>query len=113
MGSIIPVARWGDVTKYFGLEHDGKKVKHVRGHRQNCQPALDRVKRLSQAAPTRLEKGGEYQYIGSIPRVMIDSWLNERGATWHQYATDKDLKRAFTLFMTAERPAFFKKHYQT
>jgi len=112
MGYRIITGVYGDVRKYFGLERDGKKVKHVRGHTQDCAPALDRVKRFSEAAPTRNEKKGEYKYIGSIPRTMIDDWLNKRQKTWHDYATDRHLKQAFELFMMAERPAFFMKAYR-
>ncbi len=112
MGSRIITGVFGDVTKYFGLEHDGKKVKHVRGHVQDCRPALARVKHMAQAAPSRHEKTREYKYIGSIPRTMIDDWLKKRQKTWHDYATDLHLKQAFELFMMAERPAFFMKAYR-
>ena len=112
MASRIITGVFGDVTKYFGLEHDGKKVKHLRGHRQDCGPIMERVKRAAARAPTRHEKSLEYKYIGSVPRTMIDDWLKKREKTWHEYATDKDLKRAFELFMMAERPAFFMKAYQ-
>ena len=114
MGSRIVTGVYGDVTKYFGLERDGSgKVNHFRGHHQNCNPILDRVKRMAAAAPSRNEKKGEIGYIGSIPRAMMDDWLQARGKDMSDYVTDDDLKKAFELFMMAERPAFFMKAYQT
>ncbi len=103
----------GDVTKYFGLERNGKRTEHFRGYHQDCRPILNRVKQRAAQAPTRHEKKKEIGYIGSIPRSMLDDWLNARQKTWHDYATDSDLKKAFEMFMYAERPHFFLKAYST
>ena len=113
MAAKLITSVFGDVTKYFGVERDGSgHVQHYRGHRQDVAPVLDRVKRISQAQPGRFSRMGEHQYLGTIPRTMIDDWLNRQGKTWHDYATDDDLKRRFLLFMTAERPRFFMKSHQ-
>jgi hypothetical protein len=113
MGTRIVTGVSGDVTKYFGIERQGREVVHYRGHRQDCRPAMARAREMSERSGGRFSKSREIGYVGSIPQSMIDDWLIERGKTWHDYATDRDLKRAFELFMYAERPAFFMKFYQT
>ena len=113
MGSRIVTQVVGEVTKYFGIERAGREVNHYRGHHQNCRPIMNRVKQLSEESGGRFAPSKDHQYIGSIPRAMLDDWLNQRGKTWHDYVTDEHLKQAFELFMMAERPAFFMKHYQT
>jgi hypothetical protein len=113
MARIIPVSQHGDVTRWFSSERDGSgQLVHYRGHRQNVEPILNRVKQRAAEAPGRFGKSGEIKYVGSIPRAMLEDWLSKRGKTMHDYATDEHLKRSFTLFLTAERPAFFMKHYQ-
>lgn len=110
MTSKIITGIFGDVTKYFASENDSSgRQQHFRGHRQRVDPILDLVKRRAQNGPGRFAPSKEHKYIGTIPRTMLDDWLNEQGKTWHEYATDTDLRKAFLLFMTAERPRFFAK----
>lgn len=89
-------------------ERDGSgRIVHYRGHTQQCAPVVEDVKRRAQTPG-----GGELKYEGSIPRAMLVDWLQDRGKTMAEYARDGDLRKAFVLFLTAERPHFFAKTWQ-
>lgn len=98
---------FGEARKWIASERDGSgQMVHYRGHTQACAPIVEDVKRRAQ-----VPGGGELKYEGSIPRAMLVDWLQRRGKSMGDYARDNDLRRAFVLFMTAERPHFFAKSH--
>ena len=108
------ISATGDVTKWFASEHDSSgKLQHYRGFTQDVKQTADLVKQRAQQMPGRFSKSLEHQYVGSVPMTMIQDFVAKRGKTMHDWATDKHLKKAFLLHMTAENPRLFAKSYQT
>ena len=79
------------------LRHRGArgKLEHVRHFREDLNPHMERVKAISEL---QVGNKSEYQYLGSIPRIVIDDWLRKLGKNWNDYATDKDLKAKFMVW---------------
>ncbi len=94
----LGISNLGGTTKYLGREHDGAKLVHYRGWREDLRPHVDRVKAIAEGST--YSKHG-YGYMGSIPTVVILHWLNQNGKTFEDWGQDPELK------------ARFKKWYQT
>ena len=108
------VTATGDVSRWIASERDSSgNLQRYRGYTQDIKPTLAQVKQRAQAGPGRFSKSLDHQYVGSIPVTMIQDWVKNRGKTMNDWATDKHLKKAFLLHMTAENPRLFAKNYQT
>jgi len=103
------VANEGGLQRSLLRQYDGGKLAHYRHLREDINPHIERVKRLSQL---QVENKSEYQYLGSIPRIMIDDWLRKQNKTWHEYATDKDLKGKFMAWYKGECQLLMAENYQ-
>jgi len=93
------VANQNGTVRYLGRHYDGEKLVHVRGFKEDLNPHKKRVENLAKAAAS---KKGEYEYAGSIPRIVIHDWLMKQGKNWHEFATDKDLKARFMAWYRTE-----------
>lgn len=74
-----------DTTISAFLSEDGR---HFNATRTDMDPIMDRVAYLNEkvnGASRATNKQG-YNYVGSVPRTMIDAWLKEHGYTWHDLA---------------------------
>jgi hypothetical protein len=108
------ISATGDVSRWIASEHDSSgKLQHYRGYSQDVKQTADLVKQRAQQMPGRFSKSLEHQYVGSVPMTMIQDFVAKRGKTMNDWATDKHLKKAFLLHMTAENPRLFAKSYQT
>ena len=108
------ISATGDVTKWFASEHDSSgNLQHYRGFTQDVKQTANLVKQRADSMPGRFGKALEHQYVGSVPMTMIQDFVAKRGKTMHDWATDKHLKKAFLLHMTAENPRLFAKSYKT
>lgn len=89
-------------------QFNGGKLAHYQTRRVDLEPAIDRTKRIAQAATGK----SEYKYLGSISRVVIDDWLRKQQKTWHEYATDRDLKAKFMVWYRSTYPKLMANAYQ-
>ena len=103
------VANEGGLQRSLLRHYDGGKLSHVRHLRENIDPHIKRAERL--AKQTEGSKS-EYQYLGSVPRVMIDDWLRKQGKNWNEYATNKDLKAALLVWFKTDCQKMMASHYQ-
>lgn len=89
------------------------KIEHFRHFREDLEPAIQRTKDLAEQT-THSGKGRNFGYEGSVPRIVIHDWLKENGKTWHQYATDGDVRKAFLKWFRSSRDMtkFQAKTYQ-
>jgi hypothetical protein len=78
------------------------KLEHFRHYREDLDPAVKRTKDLAEqnASPGASKNFG---YEGSVPRIVIHDWLTKRNKTWHQYATDGDLRKEFLSWFRTSR----------
>ena len=106
------VSRSGTGVRYLGRQYDGGQLTHYRGYKVNLQPIMERVKIMALRAAC-LGQTGEFGYQGSVPREVIHHWLtNVVKKSWHEYATDEDLKKKFMKWFKAEFPACFADYYR-
>ena len=91
----------GGTVRYLGRQYDGEKLVHYRGFKEDLTPHKARVESLAKASD-RLRGKSEYEYAGSVPRVVIHDWLMKQGKNWHEFATDKDLKAKFMAWYRGE-----------
>lgn len=103
------VANEGGMQRSIIRQYDGGKLEHVRHLREAMDPHIERVKRMSELSDG---SKSEYQYLGSIPRIMIHDWLLEQGKNWHDYVTDKDLKAKFMAWYRSECRLLMAENYQ-
>lgn len=103
------VAREGGLQRSLLRQYDGGKLSHVRHQREDINPHIERVARLSKLTQ---DSKSEYQYLGSIPRIMIDDWLRRHGKNWNDYATDKELKAKFMAWYKTDCQKLLASHYQ-
>lgn len=103
------VANEGGLQRSIIRHYDGGKLEHIRHLREDIDPHIKRVERLSQLSA---EGKSEYQYLGSVPRIMIDTWLREQGKTWRDYVTDKDLKAKFMVWFKSDCQKLMAENYQ-
>lgn len=96
--SRFAVAREGDTTRYLGRQFENGKLVHYRGLTADFDPTIRRTKFLAE----NQKPGSEHQYLGTVRREVIDDWLRTQGKTWHDFATDEDLKAAFLLYYKNE-----------
>lgn len=82
-----------DLVRFFAHE-DGV---HYRGHTQNLDPALDRVKRLNEINERPTKNG--WRYGGSIPVVMLTEWLNKTKHRMDEFARSRELRQEFIRWM--------------
>ena len=87
----------------------GGKLEHYRHFREDINPHIERVERLSKL---QIDTKSEYRYIGSVPRIMINDWLIKQKKTWHDYVTDKDLKAKFLAWFRNDYQKLMANHYQ-
>ena len=102
--------RSGNTVRYLGRQHEGGKLTHYRGYVEDLKPHLKRVKGFTDARPSQWKS--EYEYVGSVPRIVIHDWLMKQGKSWHQFATDRDLKAAFMVFFRTEYPKLMADAHQ-
>ncbi len=88
----LPISNVGGTVKFLGRQYEGGKLVHYRGWRENLQPYVDRAKAIANGSS--YSKHG-YGYLGSMPRIVIDAWLRERGKTWEDYGRDNELSDQF------------------
>lgn len=103
------VENQGGMQKSLIRHYDGGKLSHVRHLREDLDPHMQRVERLSKLTA---DSKSEYQYLGSVPRIMIDHWLRGQGKNWNDYATDKDLKAKFMVWFKSDCQKLMADHYQ-
>ena len=103
------VASEGGLRRSIIRHFDGGKLQHVRHLSEAMDPHIERVKRLSE-----INDGtkSEYQYLGSIPRIMINDWLLKQGKNWHDYVTDRDLKAKFLAWFRSDCKKLMAANYQ-
>ena len=104
------VANEGGMQKSLLRHYEAEKLTHVRHFREDLQPHIDRVERISKLNGHTSKS--EYQYLGSIPRIMIDDWLRKEGKNWNDYATDKELKAKFMSWFKSDCQKLMAEHYQ-
>lgn len=100
----------GNTVRYLGRQFEGGELVHYRGYRTNLEPVAKRVKAFTDARPSNWKS--EYEYIGSVDRVVIHDWLMRQGKNWHEFATDRDLKAKFMVFYRTEYPKMMAKAHQ-
>lgn len=103
------VENQGGMQKSLLRHYDGGELSHVRHFREDLDPHIKRVEQLSKL---QVENKSEYQYLGSVPRIMIDHWLREQGKNWNDYATDKDLKAKFMVWFKSDCQKLLASNYQ-
>jgi len=103
------VAQEGGMSRSLLRQYDGGKLNHYTHFREDLDPHMKRVRSLSE--DIRPGKS-EYEYIGSVPRIMIHKWLIEQGKSWHEYATDKDLKAKFMVWFKTDCQKMLASNYQ-
>lgn len=103
----------GAIRSLVAQRGPGGKLEHYRHIREDLAPAIRRTKELSLASEVAGRKT-EYGYEGSIPRIVLDDWLRKRGKTWHDWATDFDLKKEFKkwFFNSREMDKFKSSTYR-
>lgn len=103
------VANEGGLQRSLLRHYDAGQLTHVRHLREDIDPHMQRVERISKL---QVENKSEYQYLGSIPRIMIDDWLRKEGKNWNDYVTDKDLKAKFLVWWRTDCQKLQAKTYQ-
>ena len=104
--SKMALSNANGTLRYLGRGYEGGKLTHYRGWREDLQPHLKRAQAIADGAQ-ETKKG--FQYLGSVPRIVIHDWLMKQGKTWEQYATDDDLKKAFLRFYQTEYKVFMSR----
>ena len=61
------------ITEYF--KHDSETGKNIIMSVQDCDPILEMNKRASE----KLNKKGNFWYVGTIPNVILMRWAKECG----------------------------------
>jgi hypothetical protein len=57
---------------------------------QDCQPVLEHVAAMKELT----DQTGDLRYVGEIPHVIIEKYLNERGISFHEFMQgDEHIKR--------------------
>ena len=100
----------GGTKRFLGRQYEAEKVTHYRHLKEDIDPHIKRVEDISKA--NSHTNKSEYQYLGSVPRIMIDDWLRKQGKTWNEYATDKELKAKFMVWFKTECQKLQAKTYQ-
>ncbi len=103
------VANDGGLQRSLLRHYDGGRLEHVRHLREDINP---HIKRVEQLAKLQIENKSEYQYLGSVPRIMIDDWLRSQGKNWNDYVTDKDLKAKFMAWFKSDCQRLMAENYQ-
>lgn len=103
------VANEGGLQRTLLRQHDGGVLTHYRHLREDIAPHINRVERFSKL---QIENKSEYQYLGSIPRIMIDDWLRKQEKNWNDYATDKELKAKFMVWFKTDCQKLLASNYQ-
>lgn len=93
------VSATANTRKLLGRQYEGDKLTHYRVWQTDLNPVRQRVQA---AAELTKDRKSEYGYIGSVDRTVIHDWLMRQGKTWHDFATDKDLKAKFMAFYRQE-----------
>lgn len=101
--SKILVASEGGMRRYLGRQFEGGQLTHYRVQSEDLRPAQRRAEQIAKGS--RESRFG-MQFIGSVPRIVIDDWLRARGKTWHEYATDPDLKAKFLAWYRTDYSKF-------
>jgi hypothetical protein len=101
--SRILVANEGGIRRYLGRQFEGGQLTHYRSWKEDLRPAQRRSEIIAKGS--RESRGG-MQYLGSVPRIVIDDWLRRQGKTWHDYATDADLKAKFLAWFKTDYSRF-------
>ncbi len=108
MGDRFLVKTEGDTHRYLGRQFEGGKLVHYRGHTADFQPTIERTKMMAEAnAPS-----SEHQYLGTVRREVIHDWLMKQQKTWHDFATDEDLKAKFMVYYKNEFSKMMASSYQ-
>ena len=104
------VANEGGTKRSLLRHYEAEKLTHVRHLQEDINPHIKRVESISKDNG----HGGktEYQYLGSVPRIMIDDWLRKQGKNWHDYATDKELKAKFMAWFKTDCQKLLASNYQ-
>jgi len=77
-------------TKYH-YDHSDDKIYIERS--ADCEPVLDEVKRIKEVTDGRGD-GIKGYFVGRIPDVIIEKYLNEMGVTYREFIQDeKHVKR--------------------
>ena len=95
----IFISNKGGSTKYLGRGYEGGQLTHYRGWTEDLRPHKARVEAIARDAK---ESKHGMQYVGSVPRIVIHDWLQERQKSWHDFATDKDLKAKFMAWFKSD-----------
>jgi hypothetical protein len=96
------------LVKYFGSE-DGK---HYRGLRQNLAPIKKHVEQLNHKVNDAPSRGNreQWQYLGSIPKVFLQHWLQNTGTPMDVFARNEGGARdKFIKWLRSEHPGLFPK----
>lgn len=99
----------GHTRKFLGRQYDGDKLVHYRGYQSDLNAVKRRAEFIAKGADN---SRSEYNYVGSVDRAVIHDWLMKQGKTWHEFATDKDLKARFMVFYRTEYPKMMADSYQ-
>lgn len=78
------------------------RLEFYRHFREDLGPAMQRTKEMT-AYTDHSARNVNLKYEGSVPRVMIHKWLMEQGKSWHDYATDGDLRDKFLSWFKGNR----------
>jgi len=101
--SKILVATEGGMRRYLGRQFEGGQLTHYRAMSEDLRPAQRRTELIAKGSK---ESVNGMQYVGSIPRIVIHDWLCLQGKTWHEYATDPDLKAKFLAWFRTDYSKF-------
>lgn len=99
----------GTSTEGLARQYDGGKLTHYRTRTTNLNPAIKRVEEIAKSA---IIGKSEYQYLGSVDRSVIDDWLRKQQKSWHEFATDKELKAKFMLYYKNDFSKLMASTYQ-
>lgn len=101
--SRVLVASEGGLRRYLGRQFEGRELTHYRSWSEDLRPAQRRTEQIAKGSS---ESRMGMQYLGSVPRIVIDDWLRRQGKTWHDYATDQDLKAKFLAWFRTDYSQF-------
>jgi len=79
--------------RYLGLEWDGRKLKTVRGVRQEIEPILRAVRLEREVVAAR--PNALYRPLVKMPEARVLQWLKEQGKTMRDLYRDSDLKEKY------------------
>lgn len=103
------VRQVGSTTEGLARQYDGGRLVHYQTRSTDLNPLVDRTKAIA-----NLSQPGksEYKFLGSIDRSVIDDWLRKQQKSWHDFATDRDLKAKFMSYYRSNFSKFLASTYQ-